>query len=86
MDDRVRSWLWVLDVFRACFCCLAPWWFHHSLDDAALCVRAGHTSTTTAVSHLLYCCMTHGGWVDRFAGVTAVIRTAVLLQHRVVGG
>ena len=50
-----------------------------SLDDGALCVRSGHTSTTTAVSHLLNCFITHGGWVDRFVGVTAVLRTVVLL-------
>ena len=39
----------------------------------------------TAVRHLLYCCITHGGWVDRFVGVTAVLRNAVLLYYRVVG-
>ena len=43
-----------------------------SLDDGALCVRTGYTSTT-AVRHLLYCCTTHGAWVDRFVGVTAVL-------------
>jgi len=44
-----------------------------------------HTSiNTTAVTPLLllYCCITtkcHRGWADRFVGVTAALRTAVLL-------
>ena len=73
--DRVCSWPWAFDLFRT-----FVFWTHGftTLDDGALCVRSGYTSTT-AVSHLHYCSITHGASVDRFVGVTAVLRTAVLL-------
>ena len=96
LDERERapapssrcSWLWVFDVFRTFF---VLWTRGGSplstMERCAYELDTWYTSTT-AVSHLLYCCITHGGWVDCFVGVTAVLRTAVLLyeQYRVVGG
>ena len=67
MGRWVRGWSSVFvamgDVFRTV---LDPWYFHRSLS-----------TSTTAVRHLLYCCNTW--WVDRFVGVTVVLRSAVLL-------
>ena len=42
-----------------------------------MCIRDRYTPAT-AVSHLLYYCITKGGWVDRFVGVTDVLRAAVV--------
>ena len=69
VDDRGCSWLWLFDVFRT-FVFWTYGGFTTLLDDEALRVGTGHTSTTTAVNHLTYCCITHRGWVDRFVGTT----------------
>ena len=74
VDDRVCSLLWVFDVFRTSFFrFLDPsWWFHRSLSTSTTAVFV--FCSTAAVIH---------GWVDRFEGVTVVLRSAVLLS---VGG
>ena len=48
---------------------LDPWWFHRSL------------STSTTAVYVICCAaaVIHGGWVDRFVGVTVLLRSAVLL-------
>ena len=55
------------------FCFLDTWWFHRSLSRPLLILLLLYTVIScTAVLH--------GGWVDRFVGVTAVVlRSAVLL-------
>ena len=71
VDDRVCSLLWVFDVFRTSFFrFLDPsWWFHRSL------------STSIAAVYVICCtpAVIHGGWVDRFVGVSVVLRSAILL-------
>ena len=64
---RVRSWLWVFDVFRT-----FVFWTH-----------GGFTALSRPLQLLYVICCTaviHGGWVDRFVGVTVVLRSAVLMQ------
>ena len=60
------SWLWVFDVFRT-----SVFWTH-----------GGFTALSRPLLLLYVTCCTavlHGGWVDRFVGVTVVLRAVVLL-------
>ena len=53
-----------------------PWWFHHSLDDGVLRLHW----TPLQLLYVIRCTAEiHGGWVDRFVGVTAVLCSALLL-------
>ena len=63
------SWFWVFDVFRT----------------FVLFTHGGFTalSTSTAAVYVFCCTFVLHGWVDRFVGVTVVLRSAVLLK---VGG
>ena len=75
MDGRAGSWLYGS---LTCFSVLlfSGRMVHHSLDDGVL------RSNWTPLQLLYVICCTaviHGGWVHRFVGVTAVLRSAVLL-------
>ena len=81
VGGSVRGWMIECVRGYGCLMCCALWFsgpMVSPLDDGVLCVRTGYRFTT-AVRHLLYCCITRGGWVDRFVGVPAVPRTAILL-------
>ena len=67
------SLLWVFDVFRT-----LVFWTHHGGFTAL--------STSTTAAYVICCtaAVIHGGWVDRFAGVTVVLRSADVLLS--VGG
>ena len=73
MDSRVCSWLWVFDVFHT----LVVW------------THGGFTALSRPIlliliillytRYVICIAVIHGGWVDRFVGVTVVLRPAVLL-------
>ena len=84
MGGWVRGWVggWMIECVRG-YGCLTfrtfVFWTHGgftALDDGTL-----RTNWTHVLLLYVICCtaVTHGGWVDRFVGVTAVLRTAVLL-------
>ena len=69
----VCSWLLVFDVFRA-----FVFWTHGgftTLDDVV--PRSNWTPLLQYV--IFFTAGIHGGWVDRFVGLTAVLRSAILL-------
>ena len=65
VDGRLCSWLWVFDVFRT-----FVFWTHGGFTALSRPVLLLYVTWCTAVIH---------GWVDRFVGVTVVLRSAVLL-------
>ena len=76
VDGRVCSLLWVFHVSRTFVSFSAPIMVVSPLSVDLLPRLCTYVICCTAA-------VIHGGWVDRFVGVTVVLRSAVLLS---VGG
>ena len=70
VDGRLCSWLRVFDVFRTFVC------WTHVLTALSRPLLLLYTSFAVGTSVILG---VHGEWVDRFVGVTDVLRSVVLL-------
>ena len=73
MGVRAGSWLWVVDVF-----CSFVFWTHGAFTTRRW--SAAYELDTHLLLLYVICstAATHGGWVDRLVGVTAVLRTTGL--------